>query len=388
MDLQIKESSQNNVSNAIHSLATGGHGYAYSVDMFNRKKQELVRDLPVGLRGSIKNSVRGIIGADSYKNDTGSDLGFKIDVSTLGQVAKEVIEQRVFKEDISTFVPVKPGISPYYDSLTTFKSFNLASDPEDGLISVNNTNGQFKQVDHGYDKVTTPRTFWAKQIEWNFLQNMQASLAGSFDLLQDKLSTLSLNHEQFQQNVAMYGIKSLGYTGVLNNASVTVNTSLITKQIKTMTSTEINLFVASVIATYQLNNAIFEFPDTFVLPMSDYTGLIAFVNPAFPLAGSTQLDFLLTAFKTVTNNPNFKIVPTPYAQKSFSAFGYNPLSYDRYILYQNKEDSLYLDLPVPFTLLGSGTQNNASFVQIGYCQIGQVFNKRTQNMLYLDNTNS
>ena len=389
MNLQIQNANHDSVSAALQSLHAGAQGYAFSMDMFKKADLSIVRDAPLGIAKMVKNAKSGIIsGNEMFKNDTGADLGFKVDISTLGQVAKEVIEQRVFREDISKFTPIKVGVSPYYDSLTTFKSFNLSSNPEDGIISVNNTNGQFKEVDHGYDKVNTPRAFWAKQITWNFLQNMQASLAGSFDLLQDKLNTLSLNNEQFQQNAAMYGIQSLGYEGLYTNSSVIINTSLITKKISTMTAGEINTFVATVMGVYQANNAIFEYPDTFIVPQSDFTGLVSFIDPTFPVAGSFRLDYLELAFKRITGNANFKVYGSPYGQKAFSAYGYAALSYDRYILYQNKVDSLYFDMPVPFTLLGAGTQNNASFVQIGYCQIGQVFNKRTQNMLYLDNPNS
>lgn len=384
MNIAIQKCSFDGFSSSLATARNNLFSYACSVDMYSKGK--LAREVPLALRGIIKNSKEKSI---TLKNDVASDLGVKVDISTLGQVAREVIEQRLFmQEDPNKFVPVKVGTSPFYDTLTTFKSFNLASDPEDGLIASNMTDGQFKSVDVGYDTVSIKRAFWAKQINWNFLQNMQASVAGTFDLLQDKLNILSANNQQFQQNSMMYGIRSISAPGLFNNSSVLANTTLITKQLKTMTAAEINTFVSTVIAAYQANNAIYEMPDTFVIPQSDYTGLIGFVSTDFPIAGNTQLNFLIDAFRTVTGNPNFKVIGTPYGQKSFSAFGYNPLSYDRYILYQNKEDSLYFDMPVPFTLLGTGTQNNSSFVQIGYCQIGQVFNKRTQNMLYMDNTAS
>lgn len=394
MTVQLSKATENHLSDALAMISQpGADGYAFSRDMFD--KGEIVSDAPLGAKDYGKFSKgRKDNGGVSLKNDTAADFGAKATIDTLTSISQEIIKQKRYMPEIGQFMPVKAGNQPYRDSLITYKQFGLSSNPEKGLINPNNT-GRFEESDVAYDTVTVKRYFWAMQVSWNFiLQRQIAANAYPIDLIGDKLENMAKDHKQFQQGVAMYGLQSFsGFNGLFNASGVTTNTSLIAKPLNTMTAAELNAFAQTIIATYQSNNAIFEMPDTFVIPQYDYTGLASFVSDSFPMAGNTKLAFLESVFKTITGNQAFKIIPTPYAQQTGNGgwnghFGYNPLSYDRYVLYQNDKDTLELDLPIPFTMLGTGTANQANFVNIGFSQTGQVFVKRTQNILYLDNLNS
>lgn len=375
-------------------------GIVHSIDMYANGKQVREKSIAETAEKSVLSKMSEVYeNAKVTKvNTTADQLGLKVDISTLAKISKEKIEQKLFLTDMSKFVPIKAGENPYYDQTVFYKTFKFDNNPEDGIISVNNK-GQFKELEIGSQKFTVDRYFWAKQASWNTLQQSQSSLV-NLSLVSEKTDWLMKNYSQFVQNVGFYGFSFNAGTGLLTGdnipssqgLAVTVNTTEITKPITTMTSTEVNAFVQSVIAVYQANNAVFEMPDTFLMPQSDFTGGAAFINPAFPLADSTFIKVLTAAFRNVTGNDNFQVIATPYCQKSFAAnpiFGLSvPLTYDRYALYKKEASSVELDMPIPLTMLTTGTVNYFSYAQLAFAQMGQVQNKRTQDMIYFDNTNS
>ena len=368
-------------------------GYLVSADMLTANGA--MADAPIGAPVALKNSLSaGRLKNDRVlRNDSNTDFAAKQTLDTLTAISTEIIRQKRYMPDIEGFMPLAAGKQPYLDSILTYKQFGTSSDPERGFINVNNT-GQFQEPDVAYDAVTIKRKFWAEQISWNFLQQNQIMAnAASLDIVADKLGEMAKDHKQLTQGIAFYGSADGVLTGLLNASGVTVNTTLIAKQLYTMTAAELNTFAATVVAAYRTANGIFETPDTFLLPLYDHDGLATFVSTDFPMAGNTKLAYLESVFKTITQKPNFKIIGTPYCNKTGNGgwaghFGRNPLSKDRYVLYQNDVDTLDFDMPIPFSMLGTGTANNANFVNIAFCQVGQVFVKRTQNILYMDNNNS
>jgi hypothetical protein len=229
------------------------------------------------------------------------------------------------------------------------------------------------------------------------LQQSQLAYLGQsgYDYVKSKLEALNTDYELFMRKILFYGFSKKDNTGLLTSTEVTTNTSLVTKKISTMTAAEIDAFVQAVIGVYQTNQVLGEFPDTFYIPQSDYTGLQSLIAPSFGLGGGTKFEYLEMAFKRLTQNMNFRIITNFYAQKSWAANaqykkanGNAPLSYDRYMLYINKSDRLVFDLPIAFTMLGTGTLNNFDYLQLGYAQVGKVFFKRPADAIYFDNTNS
>lgn len=384
------------LNRALADAATNG-AVIHSHDMYANGKQ--VRDKSIAEENhNLFRNVSGVVEKVQKINTTADQLGLKVDISTLAQISKEVIEQKLFLTNPTKFVPVKVGENPFYDQTVFYKTFKFDNNPEDGIVSVNNK-GQFKEVEVGSQKFTVDRFFWAKQASWNFLQQSQSALVNQ-NLIRQKTEWLAENYAQFIQNVSFYGFSTVAGTGLLTGDAipssqglpVTVNTALIAKPLTSMTATEINTFVQAIISAYQANNAIYEMPDQFLMPQSDFTGGGAFINPAFPLADSTFIKVLTAAFRNVTGNDNFQVIATPYCQKNFAAnpiFGASaPILYNRYVLYKNQADSLEFDIPVPLTMLSTGTVNYFSFAQLAFAQTGQVQNKRTQDMLYLDDLNS
>ncbi len=346
-----------------------------------------------GISKLFENSAQGKI----FNNDVAASFGANFNITALSQLAAGTIKQKFYLvEELNKFAPMDMGANPFAPTRVFIKEFYGIQNPESGLISPVNK-GQYQEVETAVDSTPIDREFWAKQISYNFLQQSQLAYLGQsgYDYVKSKLEALNTDYELFMRKILFYGFSKKDNTGLLTSTDVATNNSLITKKISSMTSTEINAFVQTVIGIYQTNQVIGEFPDTFFIPQSDYTGLVGFVSDTFPIAGNTKLNFLLDAFRIVTNNPNFKIITNFYAQKSWAAQapykkanGNAPLSYDRYMLYKNQTESLVFDLPIPFTMLGTGTLNNFDYLQLGYAQVGKTFFKRPADAIYFDNVNS
>jgi len=295
---------------------------------------------------------------------------------------------------LAEICPLETGIAPFAPSRVTPKTFAGIQNPESGLISTVNK-GQYNEVDVALGNVIIEREFWAKQISYNFLQQSQMGYLGAsgFDYVEAKLDVLGDDYQQFVEKIFHYGFSKRDNTGLLTSTEVTTNTSLITKKLSAMTSAEFNTFIANVISVYQSNQIIGGMPDTFYIPQSDYNGLVQQMSEDFPI--KTKLQVLKEAMIDITQNPNFKILRSFYLQKNFAANarfakanGNAPIVYDRYMLFKSTKDRVAFDMPIAFTLLGTGTMNQFDYIQLGYSQIGKVFFKRPADAIYFDNTNS
>lgn len=403
--MTVSNLTQQELSNVL-ALASQKGAFAYGMEQFAGGEfnnsilpSDVKAPAGAGIRKLFENSAEGKVKSfkEVFNNDTAAQFGANFNITALSQLAAGTIKQKFYLvEELNKFVPMDMGANPFAPTRVFIKEFYGIQNPEGGLISPVNK-GQYQEVETGVDSTPIDREFWAKQISYNFLQQSQLAYLGQsgYDYVKSKLEALNTDYELFMRKILFYGFSKKDNTGLLTSTEVTTNTSLITKKISEMTSTEINAFVRDIITVYQANQVLGEFPDTFFMPQSDYTGMGALINPDFPLAGSTKLAFLLETFKIMTNNPNFKIVTNFYAQKSWAANaqykkanGSAPLSYDRYMLYKNRSESLVFDLPIPFTMLGTGTLNNFDYLQLGYAQVGKTFFKRPADAIYFDNTNS
>ena len=346
-----------------------------------------------GISKLFENSAQGKI----FNNDVATSFGANFNITALSQLAAGTIKQKFYLVDeLNKYVPMDMGANPFAPTRVFIKEFYGVQNPESGLISPVNK-GQYNEPETAVDSTSIDREFWAKQISYNFLQQSQLAYLGQsgYDYIKSKLEALNTDYELFMRKILFYGFSKKDNTGLLTSTEVTTNTSLITKQISTMTGAEIDAFVRQIIGVYQANQILGEFPDTFYIPQSDYTGLQSLIAPSFGLGGGTKFEYLELAFKRLSQNNNFKIITNFYAQKSWAAQapykkanGSAPLSYDRYMLYKNKSESLVFDLPIPFTMLGTGTLNNFDYLQLGYAQVGKTFFKRPADAIYFDNTNS
>lgn len=302
-------------------------------------------------------------------------LGYDIDITTLTTVIKKVTEQKFFEIAPADFVPVKVGEGAWSDKLTTYLSFDLAANFEEGIINTGGNNSRLAQADSGVDSITVPVKNWAKAIGWALPDLMLADKSGNWDLVSSKEKSRKRNWDLGIQKVAFLGLSGSTVKGLLNQSGIETNTTLIQQKISDMSTVDLKAFCVGVVEAYRANCARTAWPTHFAIPESDYNGLAGQASANFPIKSTLQL--LDETFKVITRNANFKILPLAYGDAA-----YNSLGVQKYALYNYEEESLRMDIPVDYTSTLANSTDNFNFQNVAYGQFTGVQAYRPKEMLY------
>lgn len=309
-------------------------------------------------------------------------IGFNVPITTMTAIQKKVIEQKFYEIPFADYVPVKVGDAPWADQILTYKSYAVGGDFETGLVNNATGSARLASANAGVEPITVPTIPWAKEITYNVMELAQAARAGNWDLVTAKEKSRKKNWDLGLQKTSFVGLQSnSNFAGLLTISGVTSNTALITKKISAMSASEFNTLVQGLVQAYRANAAYTAMPNRFVIPEDDYNGLAAPTNETY--FGGTKLDWLLSVFKTITQNPNFRILPLSYAMKSVNAT-YTGLNLNRYALYNYDEDTLRMDVPVDYTATLQNTLNGFQYQNVGYGQFTGVVGYRSKEILYFD----
>jgi len=315
-----------------------------------------------------------------------SSLGYQYTVQTTTQIRAQVIRQKFYEIPFADYVPVVPGTGAWMEDIKTNLVYDTAGSFETGVISVASGPSQIATVDVGTAPVTAKIATWAKGYMYSVPEVQKALAANNWDVVSSKMETLKRNWDLGLQKVAFLGFLPdlTNMPGLLTNASVNINTGVITKNISSMTAAEFATFVAAILAAYFANSNNTVLPDSFEIPMSDYLGLVTPIASGFPVV--SQLDYLLDAFKKATQNPNFKVFGLAYGDAANNAGYVAAGGKYRACLYRNDPESVKMDLPVDFILTPAGTSNNFQWQGIGAGQFTGAIAYRPAEMLYFDHT--
>lgn len=309
-------------------------------------------------------------------------LAYEIDITSLTQLIKSVTEQKFYEINFAEYLPVVVGEGAWSQQLVKYRSFDVADDFETGIINTANPRSKLASVGTAVDAVYTPVINWAKEITYSLPDLMMASRSGNWDLVSSLEKARYRNWLLGIQEVAFWGSKTSGTTkGLLTMTGVNSNTTVITEKISGMTAAEFNTFVSTIIEAYRANGQRTVMPTHFIIPEDDYNGLISYPDAAYPLR--TKLSLLEEAFKTITRNPNFKILPSAYAMQSVNA-GVTGLNKNRYVLANYDADSFRMDIPVDYTNTMQNTLNGFQFQNVGYGQFSGAQAYRPLEILYFD----
>lgn len=307
-----------------------------------------------------------------------NSLGYSQLITTLTAVGKKVSEQKFYTIDFAEYVPVVVGNGAFQRSIINWRTFVKGEGFKTGVISNASNNSQMNYVDAAYDQLTQSIYNWAKGVIYNIFELEEAMQAGTiFSLIEAREIARRKEWDLGLQEVAF-----LGYgtdKGLLNQAGVTVDTTTITKRIPTMTSAEFNTFAGLVFEKYRANCSRTAKPSLFVIPEADWNGLINYPNADYPL--KTKLELLTEAFKTITGNQAFKILPCAYGDLA----NYDGTN-NRYALLNYDESSVKMDLPIDYTMTQAGTFNGFNWENVGYGSFTGVLAQRPAEMLYFGNT--
>ena len=317
-----------------------------------------------------------------FRQEMRNSLGYEIPITTLYAISKRVVEQKFFTIAPADYMPVRVGNGAWSTEILTYRDYQVAGDFEAGNINTGASNSRLAEADGGVDSVTNPIINWAKTVNWTFVDLMMAAKSGNWDVVTSKEKSRKRNWDLGIQQIAFWGSNSNSQVmGLLTQEGVTSNTSLITGPISAMTPTAFQAFVAGVIGAYRANCAYTAMPTHFIIPELDYDGLVTPVSATYPVV--SMITYLEDAFKRITMNPNFKVLPCAYAGESVNS-AITGLNKNRYTLLNYDEDSLAMDIPVDYTNTMQNTINGFQFQNAAYGQYTGVLAFRPLEMLYFD----
>lgn len=313
-----------------------------------------------------------------------NSVGFEVNITTLTAIAKRVVEQKFFTFAPADYFPVRVGENAWSSNIITYRDYQVMGDFESGIINTASNDSRLAQANAAIDTVTVPVINWAAEISYSVPDLQMSARAGNWDLVTSKERARKRMWDLGIQRVAFVGLETAAINnvyGLLTQPDVTANTTLLSNYINTLTDANYQTFVASVLEAYRSNAQRTVYPTHFIVPEAEWNGLMTPVNTNFAI--KSKLEYLLDAFKVVTMNPNFKILPNAYCDEANNA-AYSSLDKNRYVLLNYDEDSVRMDIPVDYNNTLQNSLNNFQFQSVGYGQFTGARAYRPREMLYID----
>ena len=319
--------------------------------------------------------------AEALTRKIQNDLGEQINVTALSTILKSVVDQKFFEVKPSDFMPIVVGEGAWSEILTTYRSFQIGDDFSTGIMSSGGgADGRIPQADAGVDSVSINVNSWNKGISWNIVQLQQALKAGNWDLIAAKERSRKTNWDLGIQKIAFLGLTgNSAVLGLLNQAGITTDTTSIPSAIYLMSADDFKIFTQKIIAKFRNNNNRTAWPTKFVIPETDFLGLVGIASTVFP--DKSMLDVLEKCFKDATRNKNFKIEPLVYGDQNYNSLGNNV-----YALYNENVDTMRMNIPVDYTNTLANSSDNYTFQNAAYGQFTGLQMYRSLELMYFTNT--
>lgn len=317
-----------------------------------------------------------------------NSLGADQTITTLTQILPKIIEQKFYEIKLSDYFSVAVGQgNPFSEELFNWKTGVVGDDFESGLVNTVNANSNKYADDIQVEPYRTKTFTWIRDVQWNIIQEKVFSQGTqNLSYVQAKYSARKKQYDLGIQRVGMIGLKTnqADAPGLLTQAGVPVNTTLITTKISSMTTAQLDALVADMIGDYVDQTEYTATPDTLVMPAKDYYGMTSATTSQFPI--KSKLTYLKDAFSEAVGR-EFKILPLAWAQQTNNAAIAN-LNKNRYVLYNNSPDTLEMQIPLDFTLTTPGTANNFDYSSVAYSRFTGLRVFRPKEVQYFDYTDS
>ncbi len=318
-----------------------------------------------------------------------NSLGYEVSITTLTTIMKKITEQKFFEVAPANYLPIRVGEGTWSTQLTTYRSFDLSDAFETGIINTGGQNSRLATANTGVDALNIKVFPWAKSIGWSIFDLEFAAKSGNWDMVTALEESRKKNWDLGIQRIAFLGADGQNVAGgsclgLLNQPGVTINTVVITKAIKDMTTTELAVFCASVYEAYRENCQRTAVPSHFIIPESDYNGLASQASPDFPI--KSKLQILRETFAEITQKSDFKILPLSYADAQYHADAPTIAGKQVYTMLNYDEKSVRMDIPLDYTNTTANSLDNFSFQNVGYGQFTGVLAYRPLELLYFQYT--
>lgn len=333
----------------------------------------------------------GILSKEEYKNQfrvnnaaafaTPNAYGLEKTITTLTQIIADVQRQKFYTvaEPLTSYVPIEMGTGAYGKQLFQYAVAQVGDDFEAGIIQPGNGINKDANLDITIDGVSIKNNFWRMKYEaTKEILEMARVNAQTFSYLEEQERARLKTAQLGTQKIMFIGTNDGLNTGLLNNADVTVNTSLLPANLSAMSITQLTNFAKTAINTFFTNSNNTVFPNTWLMPTADYMSLGVPVNPEYPIG--TIREFLERAFTDAGAPSDFKILHTVYNNTASSTGG------GRHVLYNRDADVLTMYIPKPYTPYPLYPVGSLDMISDAEMQFTGVWVKRPQEMLYMDVT--
>ena len=333
----------------------------------------------------------GIFSREEYKNQfrvnnavafaTPNAYGLEKTITTLTQIIADVQRQKFYTvaEPLTTYVPIEMGTGAYGKQLFQYAVAQVGDNFEAGIIQPGNGINKDANIDITIDGTTIRNNFWRMKYEATkeILESARVN-AQTFSYIEEQERARLKTSQLGIQKILFKGTDDGLNTGLLNNPDVTVNTSLLPANISAMSITQLTNFAKTAISTFFTNSNSTTFPNTWLMPTSDYMSLGVPINPEFPIG--TIREFLERAFIDAGAPADFKILHTVYNNTASSTGA------GRHVLYNRDSDVLTMYIPKPYTPYPLYPTGSLDMISDAEMQFTGVWVKRPAEMLYMDVT--
>jgi hypothetical protein len=311
-----------------------------------------------------------------------SSLAYQYTMDRLTYIRQRMLEQSFYEILPSDYFDVIPGEGAFSQQIITQAVIKTGQGFRAGKVNTSGHNNRLATADAAITPIYTKVQNWAMGVDYTIFDVEQSAFSGNWDIVEAKHKARKIDWDLGIQEVAFLGdLDNLtDFPGLYTQSGVNINTSIIQKSISSMTAAEFATFVAAVIGAYQSNCNQTRFPNTFVIPQDDYTGLATPVSSSFP--NISKLAYLQQAFDAILPNGKMKIMSSAYGMATYNAAaGVNKA---RYVLYRRDIDTLFMELPVDYQTTSVGTLNNFNYQDAAYGQYCGVTVPKPLEVLYFD----
>jgi hypothetical protein len=309
----------------------------------------------------------------------GTSTGLEQVITTCTDIIAGTVETLYYElngQKLSDFCPIEVGRGAYATKLLQYAINYKANAGKQGLVNPF-SNGIAKDANSTIEigTLTMNNNFWRWTYEIsNELVNIGKVNDETFSIIEENEKARKKVWDLMLQDAWFEGLGDGKSYGLLNQPNVTVNTTLISAKLSSMTDAQFDTFLATAPNAFGANSAYTLNFNRLLLPTSDFYSL----TKPYGQYGLNRLQVLEDAFKRVVGG-DFKVVHAKYGE-SANAAGTGA----RYVFYNADADNVCSYLPVPYTPMPLFPQGSLDLISQAHGQFITPYVKRTGAVLYAD----
>lgn len=323
----------------------------------------------------LRNNLSGIV----QNAGVGATTGLEQIITTTTDIIAGAVDTLYYElngQKLSDFVPIEVGKGAYATQLLQYAINYKANAGKQGLINPT-ANGIAKDANSTLQvgTFTLKNNFWRWTYEVsNELVNIARINAETFSIIEENEKARKKVWDLMLQDAWFNGLGDGQSYGLLNSPDVTINTTLITAKLSSMSDAQFDTFLAAAGGAFGTNSNYTVTFNRLLMPTSDYYAL----TKPYGQYGLNRLQVLEDAFKRITGG-DFKVVHAKYADTA-NAAGTGA----RYVFYNANPDNICSYLPVPYTPMPLFPQGSLDLISQAHGQFITPYVKRTGAVLYAD----